>query len=54
MDTSYEDFAPNIGIAYSPDAKTLIRDGFGIFFSQDNANSPYFDLGRNLPCAIGI
>ena len=48
MDTRYTDFAPRVGIAYSPDAKTVIRVGFGTFFSQDNANSPYFDLGRNL------
>jgi hypothetical protein len=48
MDTRYTDFAPRFGIAYSPDAKTVVRAGFGTFFSQDNANSPYFDLGRNL------
>jgi len=48
MDTRYTDFAPRVGIAYSPDSKTVIRAGFGTFFSQDNANSPYFDLGRNL------
>jgi len=48
MDTRYTDFAPRVGIAYSPDSKTVIRMGFGTFFSQDNANSPYFDLGRNL------
>jgi hypothetical protein len=48
MSTRYTDFAPRVGIAYSPDSKTVIRAGFGTFFSQDNANSPYFDLGRNL------
>ena len=48
MDTRYTDFAPRFGIAYSPDSKTVIRTGFGIFFSQDNGNSPYFDLARNL------
>jgi hypothetical protein len=48
MNTRYTDFAPRVGIAYSPDSKTVIRAGFGMFFSQDNANSPYFDLGRNL------
>ena len=48
MDTRYTDFAPRFAIAYSPDAKTVIRTGIGIFFSQDNANSVYFDLGRNL------
>jgi len=48
MNTRYTDFAPRFGIAYSPDSKTVIRAGFGTFFSQDNANSPYFDLARNL------
>jgi len=48
MDTRYTDFAPRFGIAYSPDSKTVIRAGFGTFFSQDNGNSPYFDLARNL------
>ena len=48
MKTRYTDFAPRFGIAWSPDAKTVIRSGIGIFFAQDNANSVYFDLGRNL------
>lgn len=48
MKTRYNDFAPRFGIAYSPDSKTVIRAGFGTFFSQDNANSPFFDLARNL------
>jgi len=48
MKTRYTDFAPRFGIAYSPDAKTVVRAGFGIFYSQDNGNSPYFDLARNL------
>jgi hypothetical protein len=48
MNTRHTDFAPRFGISYSPDSKTVIRTGFGIFFSQDNSNSPYFDLARNL------
>ena len=52
MNTRYKDFAPRFGIAYSPDSKTVIRTGFGIFYSQDNANSPYFDLARNLAARI--
>lgn len=48
MKTRYNDIAPRFGIAYSPDAKTVIRAGFGTFFSQDNSNSPFFDLARNL------
>ena len=48
MHTRYTDFAPRFAIAYSPDSKTVIRTAVGIFFSQDNSNSVYFDLGRNL------
>jgi hypothetical protein len=52
MNTRYHDFAPRFGIAYSADSKTVIRTGFGIFYSQDNANSPYFDLARNLAARV--
>jgi hypothetical protein len=48
MDTRYNDFAPRVAIAYSPDSKTVVRVGFGKFFAQDNSNSTFFDLGRNL------
>ncbi len=48
MDTRFTDFAPRFAIAYSPDSKTVVRTAVGIFFSQDNSNSVYFDLGRNL------
>jgi hypothetical protein len=50
--TRYNDFAPRFAIAYSPDAKTVIRTGFGIFYSQDNSNSLYFDLARNLAARV--
>jgi hypothetical protein len=48
MGTRHNDFAPRFGIAYALDQKTVIRAGFGKFYSQDNGNSPYFDLARNL------
>ena len=32
----YRNWAPRIGIAYSPDSKTVIRSGFGIFFDRYN------------------
>ncbi|HLH04240.1 MAG TPA: TonB-dependent receptor [Bryobacteraceae bacterium] len=47
MHTSYRDFAPRVGIAFSPNAKTVIRAGWGIFYNQDIANA-YFDLARNI------
>jgi hypothetical protein len=52
MNTRYTDFAPRFGIAFSPDSKTVIRTGIGIFFSQDNSNSVYFDLARNLAARV--
>jgi Carboxypeptidase regulatory-like domain len=39
------DFAPRIGLAYSPSPKWTVRSGFGIFYSQDSGNSR-FDLAR--------
>lgn len=42
-----KDFAPRLGIAYSPTDKWTIRTGFGIFYVQDSGN-PRFDMGRNL------
>jgi hypothetical protein len=47
MNTSHRDFAPRIGIAYSPDSKTVIRTGWGVFYNQDIGNA-YFDLARNI------
>jgi hypothetical protein len=47
IDTSYRDFAPRLGIAWSPSDKWSIRTGFGIFYSQESKNS-IFDLNRGL------
>src|ERR1035438_4648590 len=47
MNTSYRDFAPRIGIAYSPNAKTAVRLGWGVFYNQEIGNA-YFDLARNI------
>jgi hypothetical protein len=52
MKTRHTDFAPRFSIAFSPDSKTVIRTGFGIFFSQDNSNSVFFDLARNLAARV--
>jgi hypothetical protein len=46
--TRYNDFAPRVGIAWSPDSKTVVRAAFGQFFVQDNGNSMYFDMARNI------
>ncbi len=40
-------FAPRLGIAWSPSTKWVVRTGFGMFYSQDTGN-PRFDMARNL------
>jgi hypothetical protein len=40
------DFAPRIGLAWSPNSKWAIRTGAGMFYNQDQGN-PRFDVGRN-------
>jgi hypothetical protein len=40
-------FAPRLGLAYSPNDKTTVRTGAGLFYVQDEAN-PTFDMSRNL------
>jgi len=52
--TRYNDFAPRIGIAWSPDTKTVIRAAFGEFFVQDNGNSMYFDMARNIAVRLTL
>jgi hypothetical protein len=47
MKTSYKDFAPRIGFAFTPSAKTVIRAGWGVFYNQEIGNA-YFDLARNI------
>ncbi|MEO8593775.1 MAG: carboxypeptidase regulatory-like domain-containing protein [Candidatus Solibacter sp.] len=47
MRTSYRDWAPRVGLSYSPDQKTVVRAGFGVFYNQDIGNA-YFDLARNI------
>jgi len=45
--TDWLDFAPRIGIAYSPNSKWVLRTGYGIFYDQDSKNS-IFDMERSL------
>ena len=40
------DFAPRLGLAWSPNSKWAIRTGAGMFYNQDQGN-PRFDVGRN-------
>ncbi|HEX4053684.1 MAG TPA: TonB-dependent receptor [Tepidisphaeraceae bacterium] len=36
IDADYRAFQPRIGLAWSPDDKTVVRAGFGIFFDRNN------------------
>ncbi|MCX6602868.1 MAG: carboxypeptidase-like regulatory domain-containing protein, partial [Acidobacteria bacterium] len=47
INTNYRNFAPRLGIAYSPNDKWSIRAGFGIFYSEESKNS-VFDFNRGL------
>ncbi|MBS1874347.1 MAG: carboxypeptidase regulatory-like domain-containing protein [Acidobacteria bacterium] len=47
IETDYLNFAPRIGIAYSPNEKWSIRTGVGMFYSQESKNS-IFDMNRGL------
>ena len=40
-------FAPRIGVVWSPSPKTSVRTGYGIFYAQDSTN-PVFDMSRNI------
>jgi len=47
VSTSYLDFAPRIGISYSPTSTIVIRAGYGLYYDHDTANAR-FDVARNL------
>jgi len=47
VQASAKDFAPRLGIAWSPSPKTTVRAGAGIFYVVDTGN-PRFDMARIL------
>jgi hypothetical protein len=47
INTNYRNFAPRVGLAYSPSDKWSIRAGFGIFYSEESKNS-IFDMSRGM------
>ncbi len=47
MKTQYANFAPRVGISWSPDSKLVVRAGFGVFYNQDIGNA-VFDMARNI------
>jgi hypothetical protein len=53
MRTEYKDFAPRIGLSYSPGSNWVIRMGTGVFFNQDIGNA-LFDMARNIAGRIRV
>lgn len=51
--TDYHQWGPRLGIAFSPDSKTVIRAGAGVFFPHDLGNTA-FDILRNQPFTMRI
>ena len=53
VQTDKNDFAPRLGISYSPSAKWVVRSGIGMFYNQDTGN-PRFDMARNIAGRIRV
>ena len=53
MQTDYTNWAPRLGLSYSPNARTVFRAGFGIFYNHDIANAR-FDMARNLAARLDV
>ena len=49
IDTQKTNFAPRVGVAYSPDAKTVFRAGYGIFYGGAESAGYYPNRGENYP-----
>jgi hypothetical protein len=45
----HTNFAPRVGIAWSPDAKTAVRAGYGIFYGGLESTGYWPNLGENYP-----
>ncbi len=53
VQTDHNDFAPRIGITWSPGPNWVIRSGAGMFYNQDTGN-PRFDMARNIAGRIRV
>jgi hypothetical protein len=52
--TDHNDFAPRVGLAYSPTTRWTIRTGFGVFYAHEITNPQIFDMARNLVPRVTI
>ena len=54
LNTSWKDFAPRVGFAWSPFAsgKTSVRGGAGLFYAPNDPNLYYTQMVRNPPLAF--
>lgn len=53
MNTRYTDIAPRLGLSWAPTEKTVLRLGYGIFYTQDVANA-VFDISRNIAGRVTV
>jgi Carboxypeptidase regulatory-like domain len=49
LNEQHTNFAPRVGLAWSPDSKTAIRAGFGIFYGGLESIGYWPNLGENYP-----
>jgi hypothetical protein len=49
LKSQHTNFAPRVGVAWSPDTKTAVRAGYGIFFGGLESTGYWPNLGENYP-----
>ena len=54
VDPDYRSFQPRVGIAYSPDSKTVIRSGYGIFFDKYSLTFFFVPAPQRQPVITGL
>ncbi len=54
INPDYRDFQPRIGLAYSPDSKTVIRAGYGIFADKYNLTFFFVPGPQRPPVITGL